>query len=340
MLALDTEFVRERTYHAELALIQINDGQAIYLIDTLKVDDLSPLLELITQPTPQLVVHSGREDMEILLNLCDGEAIDVFDTQIAAALCGIDSQAGYARLLNMLFQLDIDKGETRSNWLQRPLSERQLHYAAVDVAHLPALHDYLKRRLEVLGRLDWLSQECRSTFARSALFPDPSQGYKRFNQQQRMSQRQLAVLRALYIWREQLAMENNRPRGHIINNEDLMRLAQKMPADRQQLESLFTAPAVRKRSAGIVEAMAAAMDLPDSELPALEEPLEEGLSRNQSQKLRKAVKQQASQLGIAAPLLANRQTQNQLVRAHILGEPIKLAEDWRKPYLQSALKAL
>jgi ribonuclease D len=338
-LAIDTEFSRERTFYAELGLLQVNDGQEITLLDTQAISDLAPFLDLLTASDgPEIILHSGREDLEILLQRTQLEAGRVFDTQVAAALCGIDPQAGYARLLEMLFVIPVDKGETRSNWLQRPLSDAQLHYAAVDVAHLPALYDYLKRRLDTLGRTNWLYQDCTRLFSRDALYPPLEDGYKRFGQEQRMSRAQLAVLRAVSVWREQQAMQKNRPRGHILPNEDVMRLAQKLPRDSATLLKQFRSPSVKRHANAILGCIDQALSLPEAEQPNIEQPLDEQESRRRLKSLRRAVREQADQLGLAAPLLANRHLLALCVRQQMLGEPVTLADDWRKPFLQAALQ--
>ncbi len=147
-IALDTEFIRERTFYPIAALIQINDGKQNYLIDPTIIDDLLPLRDLLSRSETIKVMHSCSEDLEVFSCLLDCHVEPLADTQIAAAVLGISPAIGYANLCKELLDVDLDKGETRSNWLNRPLTESQCHYAALDVEHLLPLFDILIDRLE------------------------------------------------------------------------------------------------------------------------------------------------------------------------------------------------
>ncbi|MEQ8492764.1 MAG: ribonuclease D, partial [Gammaproteobacteria bacterium] len=168
-LAIDTEFERQRTYFARLCLVQIACAERIALIDTLAVDDLTPLAGVLAAPGRCKLLHAARQDLEVLYHAGLVLGPPLVDTQVAAALAGFDEQIGYAELVRELLGVTLDKSQTRTDWRQRPLSERQLHYAADDVRHLAALDAALGERLAALGREAWLEEECR-TLADPALY--------------------------------------------------------------------------------------------------------------------------------------------------------------------------
>ena len=177
--ALDLEFIREHSYVPRLALIQMAVSDTCAIIDPLEVHDLSPLLELCKAPQTLKVLHAAGQDTEILHWHAGILPENVFDTQIAAALVGLGDQLSYARLVDQLLGVSLSKGESYSDWLQRPLSPAQTAYALDDVRYLLPLHDALRQRLEAMGRTTWLAEECRK-FANPALYQrDPHKLFRR-----------------------------------------------------------------------------------------------------------------------------------------------------------------
>src|SRR5262249_51614369 len=195
--ALDLEFIREHSYVPRLALIQMAVSDTCAIVDPLQVHDLAPLLELCTSPHTLKVLHAAGQDTEILHWHAGIVSEHIFDTQIAAALVGLGDQLAYARLVDQLLGVSLSKGESYSDWLQRPLSPAQITYALDDVRYLLPLHDALAQRLEAMGRTTWLAEECRK-FANPALYQrDPQQLFRRIRRGDTPASQGLGVLREL-----------------------------------------------------------------------------------------------------------------------------------------------
>ena len=158
-LGIDTEFVRERTYRADLGLVQISDGLTAWLVDPIAIGSLEPLTELMRRQETMKILHSGSEDLEVMLNDLGALPEPLVDTQVACAMLGKPLQLGYHHAVKWLFDIDIDKDQTRSNWCRRPLNSNQMHYAAMDVVLLPMMLSELRPRLEDSGRWQWLEED-------------------------------------------------------------------------------------------------------------------------------------------------------------------------------------
>jgi ribonuclease D len=213
------------------------------IIDPLEVHDLSPLLELCKSPQTLKVLHAAGQDTEILHWHAGIVSENIFDTQVAAALVGLGDQLSYARLVDQLLGVALSKGESYSDWLQRPLSPAQTAYALDDVRYLLALHDALRQRLEVMGRTTWLAEECRR-FANPALYQrDPQTLFRRIRRSNALSSQGLAVLRELAIWRDREARQRDRPPGSVLHDELLVEIARKAPRTLDDLQRLRGFPA-------------------------------------------------------------------------------------------------
>jgi ribonuclease D len=243
-VALDTEFMRSRTFYPLPALVQIGDGQHCYLIDNLAIEDLQPLRDLLLDKSVCKIMHSCSEDLETLDRLLGAIPEPIFDTQIAAALAGLGAGLGYAASVQQLLQIDLPKSETRSDWLQRPLSEAQKIYAALDVAWLPVMYGMLVKRLRELERLDWLQEDC-AAIVKAAHNPDPPElYYQKIKGAWRLRGAQLAALQELCSWREREARAQDLPRNHVLRENICLELAQRLP---KQLATL-TQPGLEGRS--------------------------------------------------------------------------------------------
>jgi len=164
-LAVDTEFIRTDTFYPKIALIQISDGEQCWLIDVLAIEDFVPLKALLENPDQQLIFHACAEDLEVLEYALDIRPSSIFDTQLAAGIANIGYCMGYARLVDSMFDVSLDKQETRSDWLARPLTQRQLNYAAVDVQYLHAMEKILAKALAEQQREDWFAEETQALFS-------------------------------------------------------------------------------------------------------------------------------------------------------------------------------
>jgi len=217
-LALDTEFMRERTYYAQPCLIQVASDRQCYLIDPLVELRLDALFEVLGDRTKLKILHAARQDLEVLLHADPrgsgaGLPVPVFDTQVAAALIGLAPQIGYAELVARRLGHSIDKGQTRTDWARRPLSPEQLAYAADDVRHLLELHSALGADLAELGRSEWLREDMSAVEDVARYRIAPEEAWRRLKGLSRLTPRQRAIGRALAAWREQRAITNDRPRG-------------------------------------------------------------------------------------------------------------------------------
>lgn len=269
-LALDTEFMRVDTFHPRLALIQIGDGDTEYLVDPVTITDFSPLLPMLGEPSPVKLLHACSEDIEVLSRLLGGKPRGILDTQIGTAFLGQGLQVGYAKALLDNIGVEIRKDESRSDWLQRPLSPGQVAYAALDVKFLPALYEKVRAELEARKLADWFEADCRLMLDELDFSPDPARLYRDANNAWRLRRQELAVLRALMQWREESARRRDLPRTFLIRNASLFELARKQPATLQALGAIedMTPRILRKEGDAILAVIAAAKRLPEAEWPA------------------------------------------------------------------------
>ncbi len=234
-LALDTEFLREKTYYPKLCLLQVCGNDVAACVDVLAIGDLSPLLELLTEPTRVKVWHSARQDMEIFQNEWELLPEPVFDTQIAASVLGLGDQVGYARLVQDVLGVELAKDQSRSDWCRRPLQESQLHYAYDDVIHLETLYRRLSKQLKDLGRGDWLENDFAELVDPATYRTEPEDAWQRVKGRQHLKGGRLAILQELAAWREQRAMASDRPRRWIVKDEILVDMAKRPPSDLEAL---------------------------------------------------------------------------------------------------------
>jgi ribonuclease D len=338
-LALDTEFMRERTYYPQLCLLQVATDSDCVLVDPLNGLDFSELLELLAEPGRVKVVHAARQDLEVLYLAGGRVPLPVFDTQIAAALVGLAPQIGYAELVARQLGHSIDKGQTRTDWSRRPLSPEQLAYAADDVHHLLELHTSLIEELKKHGRQHWLEEDA-SAFADETLYrTEPTEAWRRLKGIGRLKPTERAIARAVARWREERAIASDKPRGWILPDEALLAMAAIAPRSLDELATVRALqPAVhRKRGEELLALIDAARKTPDdlaADLPGRRlEPDESALAA----RLIDEVRAEAARLGISAELLATRRD----VEALVLGqtEPAVL-RGWRRGAIGERLLAL
>ncbi|GLS84744.1 ribonuclease D [Paraferrimonas haliotis] len=247
VLSLDTEFVRQRTYHAEFGLIQIYDGEQLALIDPRVGLDLSGFWALLTDPTIVKVLHSCSEDLDVFAHYGKVIPAPLFDTQIASALLGDGPALGYAKLVEEQLGISIDKGESRTDWTRRPLSQAQLNYAANDVLYLHQIYPKLAKRINDSEREQWLTQECQRLCEGRLLTPNPEQAYLRVKGAGKLSRPELAVLRELASWRLNQAMSRNLAVGFVVKDAGLLDVAMRMPKNAPQVNQLSSLTDHEKR---------------------------------------------------------------------------------------------
>ncbi len=345
-LALDTEFVRERTFFPRLGLIQVADGAAVTLVDPLAVEDLSPFLAALRAPGLTKVLHSASEDLEVLYRAFGIVPEPLFDTQIAAALAGVGASLGYQKLVATVFGVELPKGETRTDWLARPLSPAQLVYAAEDVAYLLPLYDRLGEELERLGRLAWAREDSAALAGGLArLDEDPERAYLRRKGAGRLGRRQLASLRALAAWREREARRRDLPRSFVLREDLLLTLATRRPATPRELARLPTLDARQAARDGAtwLELIREAEALPEDDLPP--EPPRVPITpafRQLEADLRAIVARRAAELGLPSEILAPRRTLDSLLKSAALDSEPRLPRElagWRRDVVGEDLLA-
>ncbi|TDQ50465.1 ribonuclease D [Permianibacter aggregans] len=228
-LALDTEFERVRTFWPILALIQICDGEKVYLIDPLKIDDWSPFAAVLANTSVVKVMHAAGEDLEAFAHTCGADITPLFDTQMALAYAGLGASLGLAAVVRERYQVELSKETARTDWLVRPLTQAQVDYAVTDVIYLLDLYADLKAHLHDLEKLDWFWQDGEQAMAKVHHQEPDALLYRRVKQVNLLRGQELAIAQGLASWREQEAKATDTSRNHLIRDEGIITLAQKTP---------------------------------------------------------------------------------------------------------------
>ena len=257
VVALDTEFLREKTYSARLCLAQLAVDDRVWLLDPLDGLDMAPVAGLLSDPEVEVVVHAGAQDLELFHGLFGTRPRRVFDVQKAAGFAGYGASLPYGRLVSEVLGVSLAKGESYTDWCRRPLSAAQLSYAADDVRFLVPAAQALRAKLEGLGRLDWAEEEMRAIEAAASRGPAPEEAWRRVSGRGSLSPRGLTILRELAAWREREAMRRDIPRNWVVRDQTLVEIARRGVATRADLGRIRgLKPQEAERSA---EAMLAAV---------------------------------------------------------------------------------
>jgi len=238
VICIDTEFHRETTYYPELALIQISDGEHTCCIDPLGITDFTPFTSLLSNPLVTKVLHASGQDLEIFNHQFNILPSPMFDTQIAAGLLGYGDQIGYAALIKKELDVNIDKSQSRTDWLKRPLKRDQLLYAASDVYYLAKAYPKILEKLESLNRLEWLEGDFSALCLPAKYRVDTTLVWKKVKGNQKLHGIQLAILQALAAWREETAQKRNRPRRRILPDDALIDIARLKPTSADKIKNL------------------------------------------------------------------------------------------------------
>jgi ribonuclease D len=229
-VAVDTEFMRERTYWPILCLVQVAGADEAVAVDALAPGiDLAPLLALMADRSTLKVFHAARQDIEIFFNLSGTVPTPLFDTQIAAMVCGFGDAASYETLVGKLAHAALDKSSRFTDWSRRPLTERQIRYALADVVHLRTVYEMLQQRLAGNGRASWFAEEMAELSNPETYRSDPQEAWRRFRLRGRVDSKFFGVLREVAAWRETAARHRNMPRGRIMRDEALLEIAAHVP---------------------------------------------------------------------------------------------------------------
>ena len=271
-VAVDTEFMRDRTYWPKLCLVQVAGAQEAVAIDALAPGlDLAPLLDVMADQAVLKVMHAARQDLEIFHRL-GRLPRPFFDTQIAAMVCGFGEEVAYDTLVAKLAKAQLDKSSRFTDWARRPLTDAQVRYALGDVTHLRVIYEKLAARIDEAGRMGWVAEEFEALLDPRLYDPPPEEAWRRLKVRSRDA-RFVAIVQALAAWREREARRRDLPRARIIRDDLLMEVAANRPQTVEQLRSLERVNLDRESAAGVVAATKAALALPKEELPRLEEPV-------------------------------------------------------------------
>ncbi len=239
-IAMDTEFLREKTYYPVFCLLQIATPEWVVCVDPIALPDLSGLFEVINKPDIIKVLHSCRQDMEIFYHLTGKVISPVFDTQIAAPLLGFQENPGYAMLVSSFLNINLSKAHTRTDWSIRPLSEAQIQYAADDVIYLCKIYKIICQRLEEAGRSDWLNKDFDRLNNIELYQLPPAKAWLKIKGKNRLTGKQLSIVQALTEWRERTAQLENRPKNWLIRDDLLLELAKLQPVTVSELAKIRT----------------------------------------------------------------------------------------------------
>ncbi|MEX6502578.1 ribonuclease D [Pseudomonas zhanjiangensis] len=340
-VAVDTEFMRVDTFYPIAGLLQVSEGERAYLIDPLLIEDWRPFAALLEDPAVVKVLHACSEDLEVFLRLTGSLPTPLFDSQLAAGYLNLGFSMGYSRLVQAVLDIELPKGETRSDWLQRPLSETQVSYAAEDVLHLAQIYLALRQRLSA-EKNAWVLEDGAELVANLRREVDPDEAYREAKLAWKLSRQQLAVLRALCAWRERQARARNQPRNRIIREHSLWPLARTQPDNLVALARIedMHPKTVRQDGETLLQLIKDAAALPPSDWPeALPEPLPVEASAL-LKKLRAIGQREAERLDIAPELMLRKKTLEALLKTGYPDGPYQLPDalrGWRRELMGQAL---
>ena len=341
ILAVDTEFLREKTYWPRLCLIQLATEDESVAVDPFRVKDLSPLAELFVDERIVKLFHAAGQDMELIVHEMGVIPKPVFDTQIAASLLGDMLQIGYGSLVLNECNVKLKKADSFTDWSRRPLTDSQIQYALDDVIYLPRIYRSMKARLEKLGRLSWLDRDFEELCDPERYKVDPYERFKRLKRVNQLTQRQLSAAREVAAWRETAAMKRNIPRKWILTDEQVVEICKREP---RTLDELFMVRGVStaRKTDDARRALAACkqgLDVPEEEWPELNKSFKSEPNVDpQVDLLYSLVKIRAKEAGVAFGVLASHADLAKVVRGHY--DEVDVLKGWRRHLVGEELLAL
>ncbi len=337
IVAIDTEFVSEYSYRPELCLVQVAVDGKLAAIDPRMVGDLTPFWTQLAAEGSETVVHAGRQEFWFCRQAIGRRPPLWWDVQIAAGMVGMDYPSSYAKLVAGLLGQSLPKGETRTDWRRRPLSRRQLEYAMYDVVHLVPMRDKLRRRLDRLGRLDWFEREMtawQDVVERSK----GAHRWRRISGASRLSSRSLAIVRELWLWREDEAMRRNCPVRRLLKDDLIVELARRGKADHKRIRAVrgLQRGDLKNKIPQMSRAIAAGLQVPDAECPEMFRGGPPSQVRAMAQFLAAALASICRSRSIAPGLVGSVQDVRDLVAYHLRLEP---CDDNKVPALACGWRA-
>ncbi|WP_261844219.1 ribonuclease D [Aliamphritea ceti] len=342
LIALDTEFIRVDTFYPLPGLIQVADDQRCYLLDPLLLENYQPLIEVFRASSVLKVLHACNEDLELFLYMLGEMPTPVFDTQVAAGFLGWGFSMGYQRIVEHALGIAVGKGETRSDWLQRPLTAAQEHYATLDVAYLPALYLKQKEELDTREMTAWLEDELQQLLANIPdQDPDGVHYYKRFSQAWKLPAEKLAALRDLTAWRERICRQRDVPRNRVLRNQTLIDIVYTWPTSEYALSQIddIRPRSIRQDGSTILSYLQMAKSSAAENPPeSIVQPLSYDWNKPLKQ-LKAMAREKATELNMAPEVLLRKKDLDALIRTGEQGEyslPETLS-GWRKSVIGDAL---
>ena len=339
-IAIDTEFLREKTYYARLCLIQVANDDVIACVDPLALQDLTPLWDVFFDTRILKVLHASRQDLEIIHDLTGRVPTPIFDTQIAATVAGHEESIGYSRLVESICGEQLDKTLSRTDWSRRPLSAEQIRYAEDDVRHLRPIFKKLRAELIDTGRMQWLEDDFEYLSNPALYTTNPVEMFRKVKRGQMLRPKQLAVLRELAAWRETAAMQLDKPRKWLIDDDTLFEIARHPPATLEALAQIrgMNEAGLKKWGKQILAATEQGLAIPESERPQWHErrKLKPG-DKVLADLMMALVRQRGLEHGVAPSLLATASD----LEAIIADDPeAALRSGWRARLVGNELGAL
>lgn len=335
-IGLDTEFLRERTYRAELCLIQVATPDYAACVDPLALPNLTSLIPSLIADRTVKVMHASRQDVEVLFP-ATGLVRPIFDTQIAAALTGMPAQIGYGELVRRALGKDLAKSHTRTDWSRRPLSAEQVEYALDDVRYLLPLKSHLEEELDRLGRLPWLTEELASLTDAESFTANPEGAWQRLKGLRGLDAGRMRLARSLAAWRERRAIERNRPRGWIVEDSVLREIVLRVPRTVEQLQAVpEMAPGLIRNCAEDLLKMVAAAEIPHPPPPIALRPRPSPEQMALVKKLGALNQSIAQTLGLSPEVLATRRDIEQLAEG---ARDVAMLQGWRRAIIGEPMLA-
>ena len=332
-VTVDTEFMRESTFRAKLCLVQVGapDHEPVAVDPLADGIDLSPLYDLLVRAPVLKVFHAARQDVEVLLPLAGGVPQPLFDTQIAAMVCGFGESVGYETLVAKLARGRIDKTQRFTDWARRPLTERQLRYALSDVSHLRTVYEKLAAELDRTGRRSWLDEELAVLTDRATYESPPEEAWRRIKVRGG-DRRFLAILRELAAWREREADRRDKPRAWVMRDNALSEIAAQRPAtvrELAKLRSVSQRTAESPTGAAVLAAVQRGLTLPDERCPTPPPRPDKGAAPGALTDLLKVLlTYKSEETGVARRLIASAEDLERIARGETAGVPA--LQGWRR----------
>lgn len=339
VLAIDTEFLREKTYYPKLCLVQVAAGDDIVAVDPLRVRDLSPLAALLEAPDVTKVFHACSQDLEVLLDGMGVVCAPVFDTQLAAAFLGMRQQVSYGSLVEAYCGVHLPKAESLTDWSRRPLDPEQLAYAEDDVRYLPGIYERMLSELTRRDRLSWVGPEMAELCDVFRVRRDPSEAYLRLRRSGSLTRRQLALAREVCAWRERAAAERDVPRKWVLSDEVVVEVCKRAPASLERLRRVRGTEQLSERDArGVLAAVERGRSCPPEECPRVVKHLRPSPETEGVIDLMYAVLRLISERsGVATQLIATRDDLLEFLQNQ---GSSRLASGWRRELAGATLERL